>query len=237
MRSLALAALFGLVAAAPAASAQESRSFMVTGVDRVRVDGPYDVRVVTGVASSAKVEGDRDAVQRLMVRVDGGTLVVTASTDSSLGGRRGSATPTLVTITVPIAIRAALINGGGRLSVDRMKGQRVDLSVNGAGTLRVDAIDAGELAATLTGTGMMTLGGKAARATFGSYGAGSIDAAGMMANDLMVQSGSSGNGSFAARFTARVTTSGLGEVVVAGQPKCVVSGSGPIRCGDTPAAN
>ena len=133
--------------------------------------------------------------------------------------------------TVP-SLRAALINGGGKLTVDRVEGARVDLSVNGAGVLDIAAIDTEQLNATLTGTGEMKLAGRASRASVGSYGAGSIDAAGLLVNELTVRASTTGEGHYAARYTARVSSDGLGAVTVDGKAKCTVSGSGPVFCGD-----
>src|SRR4029450_3008537 len=96
------------------------RSYMLTHFDRVRVDGPYEVTVVTGKPTGGHAEGDTRALDRVVLRVDGGTLVVSAGNDNwegwdEKGGR------TRITVTVP-ELRAALINGGGRLTVDHMTG-------------------------------------------------------------------------------------------------------------------
>lgn len=227
MRRLALLSLFALTAAAPG----DDRSFMVSGFERVRVDGSYDVRIVTGGPFAAVASGDADALLRLNVRVDGGTLVVATGADGG-GVRTRPSGAIVVRVSVPTPIRAALVNGGGRLAIDRMKSQRVELGVNGAGTLRVDGIDAGEVVATQTGAGSLAASGKSGRATFSSYGVGAIDAAGLEVNDLTVRSDGSGGGSFAARYTARINALGLGPVSVAGAPKCTISGTAPVTCGE-----
>lgn len=227
MRRLALLPLLVLTAAAPG----DDRSFMVSGFDRVRVDGSYDVRVVTGASFSAVATGDADALRRLNLRVEGGTLIVATGADA-LGARSASGSAIVVRVSVPTPLRTALVNGGGRLTIDRMKSQRVELGVNGGGTMRVEGIDSGEVAATLTGAGSLAATGKSGRATFSSYGTGSVDASGLEVNDLTVRSNGSGSGSFAARYTARISALGLGAVSVTGAPKCTISGTAPVTCGE-----
>lgn len=226
MRRLALLPLLALTAAAPG----DDRSFMVSGFERVRVDGSYDVRIVTGGPFSAVATGDADALRRLNVRVDGGTLVVATGTDGA-GARSAPGGAVVVRVSVPTPVRAALVNGGGRLAIDRMKSQRVELGVNGGGTLRAEGIDSGEVIASLTGAGSLAAGGKSGRATFTAYGTGSVDATALDVNDLTVRTNGSGSGSFAARYTARISAFGLGPVSVAGAPKCTVTGTAPVTCG------
>ncbi|MEI9850479.1 MAG: DUF2807 domain-containing protein [Sphingomonas sp.] len=74
MRCLAL--LLPLLLLAGAARPADERVFMVTGFDRVRVDGPFDVEIRAGLSPRASATGDTRALARLSVRVEGGTLIV-----------------------------------------------------------------------------------------------------------------------------------------------------------------
>ncbi|HMC91878.1 MAG TPA: DUF2807 domain-containing protein, partial [Allosphingosinicella sp.] len=62
-------ALFALLltAAAPAAAAE--RSYPVTDFDRIQVEGPYEVTLVTGGASTARGSGSQAALERVTVEV------------------------------------------------------------------------------------------------------------------------------------------------------------------------
>ena len=71
-RTLLAAAL--LCTAVPAGAAQ--RSFSVTSFDRIRVDGPYSVRLSTGVAPYARATGSSRALDSISVRVEGRTLTI-----------------------------------------------------------------------------------------------------------------------------------------------------------------
>lgn len=215
---------------APAAEAPspEERRVLLTGFDRIRIDGPFEVRVAAG-PPSATVSGDRRAVERVSIRNQGGVLVVGVST-ATWEGWRDKEGLAAITVTVP-RLRAANINGGGKLDIASVAGQRVDLGVNGAGSLTVRSMAADQLVTTLTGTGIVRVeGGTARTARFTSYGAGSIDATGLAVSDLTVHSQSAGDSRFTARFTANVSTLGTGSVRVEGGATCRLAGPGPASC-------
>jgi len=228
IRPLLALALLGFPGIAHAAD----RSFLVGSFTRIRVDGPFAVTVVTGKSPGAQATGSANALDGLTVRVDGDTAVVTmgAGDWSSDSGRM--IVPPSVTLTTP-TLSAATINAGATLSINAMKGQKVSLSVNGSGALSVGAVTADQLDARIVGTGQMTLAGAAQRAQVVVSGAGSVDATDLIANDLTARSDGPGRLDLAARYTANITTTGLGPVTVAGSPSCTVRAiaGGPVRCG------
>jgi Putative auto-transporter adhesin, head GIN domain len=214
--------------AAGFAPAPEDRRVLLTGFDRIRIDGPFTVQVVAG-PPAATVSGDRRAIDRVSVRNQGGVLVIGVSTATWDGwnDKEGRAT---ITVTVP-RLRGANINGGGKLEIADIAGQRVDLGVNGSGSLTVQNLTADQLATTLTGTGIIRVdAGTARTARFMTYGAGSIDATGLAVSDLTVHSQSAGDSRFTARFTANVSTLGTGAVRVEGNAACRLAGPGPASC-------
>ena len=224
MRWLLLAPLLILAAAAP----DDERRYMVTGFDRLRVDGPFVVEVVAG-SPGATAEGDAKALDRLRIRVEGSTLIVSTGTtgwELRSGERAGS---TRIRVSVP-SLRAVLLNGGARVTVGEMDAARVDLGLNGAATLTVGAIRTENLHATLTGTGAMTIAGTAGKARVRLYGAGSIDASRLTAREATLISESTGSLSMAVRYTAQVLALGAGTVSVTGNPECTIRGPGPVEC-------
>ena len=89
---LALAAM-----AFPASAAD--RSFTVTGFDRVRVEGPFDVRLTVGNAGqSAKASGQPDVLANLDIEVQGTTLIVRKGADG--WGERGAVRDAAPVITL-----------------------------------------------------------------------------------------------------------------------------------------
>lgn len=223
----ALAPLLAAAALVSPAQADE-RTWMISGFDRIRVDAPVRVKVTTGASPKARVSGDRRAVERIAVRVDGRTLIVTR--DVNAPPAAGNAPLDPVEVTVPALVGAAVV-GAGSLEVDRMRGARVDLSLGGGGSLSVARVDADRLVATLIGNGSLAAAGAVLDARFQSNGAGSIDAEKLLARDLFVSAQGAGSGRYAARDTAEVIASGNGPVTVAGSPTCTVRASAPVTCG------
>lgn len=229
MRSLLIPALFLASAAAPVPQAAESTTVMLTGFERLRVDGPFLIKVVDGQPPKATITGDRRAIDRVSVRNLGGQLVIGARNGTFEGWSEATGP---VTVTVGARdLRGVNINGGGSVEIDRMAGQRVDVGVNGAGSLNIARLDADQLAVTLTGTGAVRIkGGTTRTARFGTYGAGSVDTTGMTVNDLIVRAQSAGDSRFTARYTAQIASLGSGAVRVTGNAACTLSGPGPASC-------
>lgn len=228
IRPLLALALLGLPGVAHAAD----RSFMLGSFTRVRVDGPFAVTIRTGKSPSATASGSANALDALTIRTEGDTAVVSmgASDWSSDSGQM--LTPPQVTLTTP-TLTTATINAGATVTIDAMKGQKVSLAVNGSGALSVRAITADLLDARIVGTGQMTLAGSAQRALVTVSGAGSVAASDLIVNDLTARSDGPGQLDLAARYTANISTTGLGPVTVAGSPSCTVraAAGGPVKCG------
>lgn len=225
-----LLVLAALGSAAPLVAAD--RTFSTASFDRVRIEGPYEVQIATGKAPGARATGDERALDALTITLEGQTLIVRAR-PLAIGERPPPPrVPLVVMLTTP-GLRSANVNGGGRLAIARMAGQRLDLSVNGAGSLAVTGIEADQLVATVIGSGTMTLSGRSGRARYQLSGPGTVEASGLIANDLIARSEGNGETHAAARYTADVTSTGLGAITVAGKPACKIksSGGGPILCG------
>ncbi len=223
---------FALFALPVAANAAEHR-YAFGSYDRVRIEGPFEVRVTTGVAPGALATGEARAIDGLDIQLQGTTLIVRMGHQGWGETPVGKAVaPPLITLATP-GLRAAFVNGGARVMIKGMKAQRVDLSVNGSGAVTVSGADTDQLFATIVGAGTMTLAGRAARARLVTNGAGNVDATALVVNDLSILQDGTGETRAAARYTAQVNSTGLGHVVVTGKPKCVVhaAAGGPVECG------
>ncbi|SOB78899.1 Putative auto-transporter adhesin, head GIN domain [Sphingomonas guangdongensis] len=214
----------------PTAGPAEERPYMVTGFDRIRVEGPFEVRVTTGAPVGASASGAERSLDGLSVRASGRTLVVSRSS-TGWGGYPGER-PALPVVTVRTTLlRSATVLGGGRVSIDRVGGQTVDLAVSGAGELSVGTVAADRLTAAVIGSGALTLGGAAQEARFQSNGPARIDAGALRVRDLTVYAQGTGDGRYAAERSASVNAVGQGSVTIAGTPACKIAGDAPITCG------
>jgi hypothetical protein len=220
-----------LAIAAPASAAD--RTYSITSFDRIRVDGPYDVRLTVGGSPRAVASADPDMLADLDVHVEGSTLVIGSSLDERQEQDAVANAAPVITLSTP-NLRSAAVIGGGKLAIDgAVKAQRIDLQLNGSGALGVSGVQADELYATLLGSGSMTLAGTSNRARLISSGQGTISATPLVASDLTVRLDGTGETDATARYTANATSTGLGRIVIHGNAACTVKAQagGPIVCG------
>ncbi|MEO5867842.1 MAG: DUF2807 domain-containing protein [Sphingomonas sp.] len=219
--------------AMPGAACAATHVYTLGSYDRVRIEGPFEVSVETGAPPGAQANGASAAVDGLDIALQGNTLVVRMGHQGWGETPAGKAfMPPVITLRTP-ALNAVYVNGGARVTIAGMKAQRVDLSVNGSGTVGVSGVDTDQLFATVIGAGTVTLAGRAARARLVTNGSGNVDSAGLAVNDLAILQDGTGETHAAARYTALVTTTGLGRVTIEGNAKCVVhnQNGGPVACG------
>lgn len=229
-----LGTMVGLVAAVfaatPAAAAE--RRYSVPNFDRIRVEGPFDIRLTTGRPSAGEATADQRTLDLLDLRVEGTTMIVRLNGNGWGETPKAARTAPAITLSTH-GLRSAVVNAGGRLSIAPMKGQRLDMAVNGNGAIMVAGAEADQLNATIIGAGSIAVAGRAARVQLLSNGSGLIDASGLVASDLVVRVDGTGETRAMARYTAKVTSNGLGKVTVAGNPACTVNAiaGGPVVCG------
>ncbi len=90
--------LLPLLLLLPGTAAPEERRFLVSGFERVRVEGPFEVSIAPGI-SEARAEGSREAIEWVSIRTSGTTLVVRIAPPGGLDrGERPVALPR-ITIT------------------------------------------------------------------------------------------------------------------------------------------
>lgn len=224
---------FALVMLAIPASAAD-RSYVVTNFDRVRVDGPFDVRLTVGTGwAQASAAGDPRVLANLSVEVQGETLIVRKGTQGWNEQGKVDGPAPVITIAAP-ELRGATVIGGGKLAIAGVvRSPRLDLQITGAGSIDARGIDTDDLAVMLIGNGNVALAGKSARARLLTNGTGSIAAIPLTVGDLLVRLDGPGDTQVSARFTADLTSTGLGRIVVAGNAKCTAhaQAGGPILCG------
>jgi hypothetical protein len=212
--------------------AAATRGYTVTGFDRIRVDGPYDVTVRTGLAPSARATGSTDAIDRISVAVQNSTLVIRPD-NSGWGGYPGAATGKVEVAITVADLSAAILAGSGKLAIDRVHGDNLELVLGGAGMVSVGLIDVARLSVMLTGSGGASLAGHADDGRLVVRGAGNVAADGLTIRHAEIVSAGAGTITVTAAETAKVTAAGNGDVTVHGKPDCTVdaTGTGTVSCG------
>ncbi len=216
--------------ALPAHAAE--RSLSLTDFDRLRVEGGFIVEVRTGTATSGRVVGSQAAIEAASVEVQGRQLTIRRNR-STWGGYPGQA-PSAATIRITVPLLANVwVAGPAKVTVDRLKGQRVAVTLEGSGSLSIANVAADRLDMVTVGSGAMLISGNVGNLTALARGSGVVDAAKLLAADAKLTSESSGLVTIAVKRAATVTMTGTGSVTVLGNPACTVKniGSGTVNCG------
>jgi len=230
MARIAFALLSFAALAAPASA--EDRRYAVADFDRVIVEGPYQVHLVTGRASAASAQGRRDALDRVTIDVQGQTLRIRRNRNA-WGGAPGTDPGTVTIELATRVVRSARLIGPARLDLEGARGLNVEFSVEGSGNLRAAGVDADRLSLALLGSGRLDLAG-VARTTSGNFqGTGDVAAADLRAGQAQIVTTTSGAVALTVNGPAAVTANGLGNVRILGRPVCTVSGiaADQVQCG------
>ena len=222
-RRLHLLLLSAAMLATPAAAAE--RSFTITGFDQIRVNGPYKVRVTTGLATFARATGSVQALDGISLEVNGQSLTV----------RRNPSTPSgypgqpLGPVEIEVGthdLRSATVVGSGSVDINAVRALAFNLIVEGAGSARVASMNADLVKVSIAGTGSASLAGSAKSATLVIRGVSSFDGTGLSVKDAVI----GGEGPSIIRLTvtnsAKVNVKGVAQVMLEGAPACIVSAEG-----------
>ena len=225
MRTFLIAAVLATSFAAPAGAA--TRNFGITGFEKVRIEGPFKVRLTTGVAPFASASGSLAAIDRVAVEVRGNTLVVHSNL-ASWGGYPGQ-DPGPVEISLGTHdLSSAWLSGSGALAIDKVRGLSFDLSAQGSASATVARADVDQLNVSVVGTASATIAGEAGKLTAVVRGISSLDAAALSAKDATI--GAEGSATVAANVSNSATVDGSGPATVklTGRPACTLRVSGSV---------
>lgn len=222
-RHLSALALLALALAAPAHGAD--RSFTITGFDRIRVEGPFRVKLTTGVAPFARASGRPAALDSVSLEVQGRTLNVRSNRSAWAGDQRAAKGPVEIEVGTH-ELSTAWITGSGALAVDKVRGQTFDLAINGSASADVAGLDVDTLKVGLSGTASVRLGGRSETVSVTVRGASSLDASALGAEHATL--GAEGAALIRLRVsdTAKIDAQGPATVHLDGGASCIVRSSG-----------
>lgn len=222
--SLPLLALVAIASIPTDAFGAATRNFGISGYDRVRIDGPYEVRLATGVAPFARAKADRNsALDSVNIRVDGRTLII--SKTNSWGGDEGNDGPVVIELGTH-DLSTVWLNGTGTLQIDKVRGMALDLNITGAGSAQIGAVDIDQLKVGIAGSGSVRLAGRAGKLTAIVRGASSFDGEGLKANNADIGAEGPSLIKLTVSDTAQVDAFGMANVVLQGGPACTVKTQG-----------
>src|SRR5215212_7064385 len=196
MRTFLLAATL-LAIASPAAAA--TRNFGITSFEKLRIEGPYKVRLTTGVAPFARATGSAAAIDRIAVEMRGNTLLVHANSSGWGGGYPGLDMGSVEIIVGTHDLSSASLTGSGALQIDKIKGLSFDLSVQGSGAAAIGQVNVDQLKVGIGGSASATLAGRAGMMTAVVRGVSSLAAQDLATKDATI--GAEGTATVDAKVT------------------------------------
>ena len=224
MRTFLILASLAAAAASPATAA--TRNFGVSSFDKIRVEGPYRIKLTVGVPVSAKaIGGSSAALDRVSIETQGSTLIVHPNHSSWGGYPGGDFGPIQIGLGTHDLV-SAWLNGSGALDINTVRGLSFDLSVQGSGMATIARVDVDQLNISIGGTANASLAGRAAKTTAVIRGVSSLDATALTSKDATF--GADGAATIKAIVTnsAKIDGSGPGTITLTGRPACTVRLSG-----------
>jgi hypothetical protein len=228
-RSLSVALLFAIAAAAPARA--EVKRFGLTAFDQVEVRGDMVVEIVPDWRLSAVAEGSSDAIDSLSFDVVDRTLTIQQMMEGPYGMRRSQDGALHIRLAAQ-NLSGVVVRGSGRVTVSGLRGDAVLLVLDGAGRIDAAVASGGTVRSRVAGSGVLAITGRADRLESIVTGPGSVDASALGVRDVMVRANGTGTSRYAATHSATVNASGNASVDVAGRGQCTVSntGTGQVTC-------
>lgn len=227
MRTFLIAATL-LAVASPASAA--TRNFGINSFEKLRIEGPYRVRLATGVAPFAKASGSPAALERIALEMRGNTLLVRANSSGWGGGYPGLDMGSVEITLGTHDLTSASLTGSGALQIDKVKGLSFDLSVQGSGVAAIGQTNVDQLKVGVGGSGSVTLAGQAGMMTAVVRGVSSLQAQNLTTKDATI--GAEGTATVDAKVTNSAKVDGNGAMTVrfTGSPACTlrVSGSASV---------
>jgi hypothetical protein len=204
--TFALAAVFSIAATAHADDQVRSMPAFTS----ISVHGPISVTVDAGKAQSLTMRGDARFIQDVTSEVVNGELRLRTREKKNISWHGDPR----VVITMP-ALRAVDVEGAGEISLNQIRGERLDVNYRGAGCMGIN--------------------GEVKTFTMKAEGVGEVDAKGLLANDADVTFRGIGDVKVYARNRLDAVVQGMGDLTYYGKPRTVnksASGIGSVRAAD-----
>lgn len=222
-------------------NATETRQ--VASLDAIDINGPMQVEIRVGQATSLQVEGDSNILPLLRTDASTGTLRVWVD------GNVRTSHPLRVTYTTP-TLRQVDSNGSGAMNISGLSGgplslslngsravrvngyvSNLDVRMNGSGGLNASGLDSSVVAARVSGSGRLTLGRVSGdQLNLELNGSGGANASGNV-RSMTVRTNGSGSADLASLTsqTAELNTNGSGSISAAVTQSVVAAANGSGR--------
>jgi len=210
--ALAVGALSSFTTTRPLAD-RETRS--VGSFTEISLGSSAHVVVTQGSPQNVAVEGSKADLADFETDVQGGKLRLNFRNQEGQHNNKNHG-PVTVYVTVP-ALKALRVGGSGKLEMSGpLQADALTLALSGSGDLVVPQVQAQQLETSVSGSGSVTVGGRATSNDIRISGSGQVKAHDLKTETSRARISGSGDAHVYASRTAEGSTSGSGKVYVAG---------------------
>lgn len=207
----------------------ESETRKVSGFDSVSVGYPAEVIIRQGKTESVTLKGDDNVLPQILIETDGGVLRI--DTNEENWNKRVDPTRAVeITITVK-DLQKVTFSSAGKLLVEDLKTDSLELVESGAGEMTLSNLDAGSLDVTLSGAGNVVADGMADNLGVRISGFGDFDGSDLHSQSAEVHITGAGSATVWADKELDASISGAGSVNYYGDPSVQehISGAGDVK--------
>ncbi len=208
----------------------------VSGFSKVLVQGYGEVTLVQGENEGLTIEAEEELLPKIKSEVSNGRLTL----GFDLQWREwitwwfnSAATPNkTIRYTIEMkTVEQLLFEGSCTLEAERLSSEACELSVSGSARIKIRQADCRKLVTCISGSGNMSLAGKADAHDIHVNGSGEIEAEDLETQQSQIRISGSGRAQVNAAQKLSVEISGSASVSYRGQPQIQprISGSGSIR--------
>ncbi|GAA0881338.1 head GIN domain-containing protein [Algoriphagus jejuensis] len=196
-------------------------------VTKLKVSGIFNLYLSQGDKPSLKIDGDEEQIKKLKVIQNGETLEL--KFDEIKNNFFGESRPDVYLTLSELEMME--FDGVGNLKFDRpFKVDDLRLKGNGVGNISLQ-FEAKKIDADFNMMGNLTLGGSAEEITISNEGIGNIEASGLQAQDMTLNSSGIGRVSVNCTGDLSITVNGIGAVSYTGNPNVIkeeINGIGKV---------
>ena len=202
---------------------EESRD--ASGFTAISFALPGSLEIVQGSSESLVLKGNQDDLDKIITKVDGGTLKIYTKPHVS------NLSQVNIYVTVRELKELAVAGSGDVFIKNVLKSDDFELSLSGSGDVTCDKLEATALEISLAGSGDVSIGGKVKKVEISIAGSGDVKAEELESEDAEVSIAGSGDVKVWATKKLESSIVGSGDVYYKGNPliDADVVGSGSTK--------
>ncbi len=206
---------------------QENRA--VSEFNAVSLNGAGELTITQGEKESLVVEAEDNLLPLIKSQVRNGVLVI--GFDSESFGATVHPTKSIKFDLSVKELNSIAVAGAAVIRSERLKGDRLTLTVDGAGLVKLNGVEATEVSTTMNGAGNVELAGNVVRQVATLNGLGNYQTHDLNSKSAQVTVSGAGGATLRADENLDVAINGAGSVTYYGNPRVTqkIAGVGVVH--------